>query len=149
MANRYIIDAKGIIRESIRRNRRKSKRKRSESFDYSLFLSQPRLDESDSESDEEYETSEDSFDHLQTRNETPPQHEQKPKNQRKKSDWSADIEEIKEDQDEYASSLNKSKNTDFGFGGGFKMQVMATPKPEEVVDQNSPEFKTGYKMQMK
>jgi len=47
------IDTKGLIKESIRRNRRKSKRKRSESFDYSLYVPPQRLDESDSDSDDD------------------------------------------------------------------------------------------------
>lgn len=45
-------NTKVLIRESIRRNRRKSRRKRSESFDYSLFMTPSRLDTSESEDED-------------------------------------------------------------------------------------------------
>lgn len=122
----------GIIRDSIRKNRKKSKRKRSESFDFSMFVSQSRLDESSSDDEEMFEE-EDSFENFNHLSKTNPF---------AKKDWSTDVNEIKEDNEEDISYGFKN-NSNFSFGS-FKMKVESDPKEKE---EESPEFKSGYKMQ--
>lgn len=139
---KFILDTRGLIRDSIRKNKKRSKRKRSESFDYSMFIAPSRLDTSDSDSD--FSDEEDDSYH--------------PKNDSRrtlKSNWSQDVQEIKEEQDEYSSSFKK--NNTFGFGGGFKMQTAPEPEKDDNTekddktekDKNSPGFIKGYKMQTK
>lgn len=126
------IDTKSLIRDSIRKNRKKSKRKRSESFDFSMFVSQSRLDESSSDDEEVFEE-EDSFENFNHLSKTNPS---------AKKDWSTDVNEIKEDNEEDISYGFKN-NSNFSFGS-FKMKVESDPKEKE---EESPEFKSGYKMQ--
>ena len=60
-----------------------------------------------------------------------------------KSDWSSNVEEIKEDKDEDTNTNNR--NNDFKFGG-FKMQVKSEDS-EEIGDSFA--FSSGYKMMRK
>lgn len=138
--NSLFLDAKGLIRGSIRKNRRKSKRKRSESFDFSMFVPPSRLDENSSDSDPDMEGYD--FDTLNQEITSGPR-----KAIGKAGTWK-NVEEIKEDQNEYASSFNKGKKKG-GFGGfsGYSMKL-ATDEAKEENESSSSDFKPGYRMSM-
>jgi hypothetical protein len=124
-----ILDARGFVRGTIRNNQRKQKRKRSESFDFSLYVPRPQLDQSDDESDEFEGYDFDCLDDASN-------HKESDRNSFKmldgQNDLNKNLEDINEDQENlYNAFLGDQKKNDeysFGFGGGYSMKV-ATNSP--------------------
>lgn len=120
------------MRGTIRNKRKTEKRKRSESFDFSLFAPRPQLDESDEESDEfdGYD-----FDSLDNSSNAKENDRSSFKMVDGKNNSKKNLEDINEDQEDiynaFRSSKKKNDEYSFGFGGGYSMKIATNTPPKE------------------